>query len=584
MASNHPTWNSLPSRKFYTARSESNGVRGYRSRLRGSLLPSPSTSSSTQAQVRRFHHSATFRVLIVLQQCLRRTRETSRRFRKRSRSVPDTSAALPASSHDVEVKPSVRHLRSLKRKRSSTEIDGGTIEKQLSGTPAEALDETVPDNVEQGEGYTETRSPTTSPLVHWVHTARWPKNFANMPPSSNASPRKRPASASYAQNARAGSVPKPHSLTYENYLAAHGVFLDEVEGRKQVREESRLMCKAMLAATYPDPPSPAFPLSDFLAVRERVRTRNEARIYRDITPLLVPSPELLYFAGHKELEHVAEEIDAEWTMCDTLGGPRPKPAMAVGLASSAFSQEDLAKLWYHTGPDRATSFTDNIWFPFLLCETKCAAGSLSQAECQNMHSSSMAVRAIIELHRVADVARAADLSGQVLVFSVSHDLQCIKVFGHFAIITPEDTSYHCYPVVSLLLDSEDMDGLKRSYSFVREVYQSFLPAHLGRIRSALALLPTPPPGSVPFRMSSDNSASQEPAADSVQSSGSSARFKRPGMPASWTQRSEDTLLREQLTEMHKQQAELRQQQAEMRQQQAEMRQQQAEMRRQLAER
>jgi len=51
----------------------------------------------------------------------------------------------------------------------------------------------------------------------------------------------------------------------------------------------------------------------FWMILERVRSVNEARVVRDIMPSLVPSAELLYIHGASNLQHLTEEINAEWT-------------------------------------------------------------------------------------------------------------------------------------------------------------------------------------------------------------------------------------------------------------------------------
>lgn len=49
-------------------------------------------------------------------------------------------------------------------------------------------------------------------------------------------------------------------------------------------------------------------MSEILNVWQRAQNRNEARVVRDITPLLVPSPELLLISGVEVLIHIVEEI------------------------------------------------------------------------------------------------------------------------------------------------------------------------------------------------------------------------------------------------------------------------------------
>ncbi|KAK5936732.1 hypothetical protein PMZ80_010995 [Knufia obscura] len=510
------------------------------------LLPSPSTSSSAQQeQIRRPSKSAL------------------QTFQKRSQSAPDASAAVLDSPLSVE--RSTRQLQGQKRKilwaDTEEDLSRHPKKRRLSRITAEASNTTGPAPTEDYErDDTEVcpsiaspiAPPIASPVAHWAHTARWPKDFASMSQEQGSSSKKRPSSSSYAQSFKAGDVPKAHSAAHENTLADHGVHMDELQGRSRAREESKSFCRSLLQSTYPEPQHTAFPLPEFLSVWQRVQKRNEARVYRDLTPLLVPSPELLWASGHQELEHVAEEISVEWTRCKTLGGPRPKPDLAVGIAPSAFDEEEKAKLKNHTAFERATLFTDNIYFPFLLCEAKCGDEGISRADRQNIQSASVAVNAIIQLRRAVDETKVADLSGQILVFSISHDNLLVKLYGHFANIDGDKLAFYRYPVASFVLNFEESQGRKRTHDFVREIYHTFYPAHLKRIRDALAAMEDPRNVSMTSTMSIEEDGSQEQDPSARSSQETSAEFKKPGTPASKKQKGALALLREQMAEQQRQ--------------------------------
>ncbi|KAK5078736.1 hypothetical protein LTS08_000014 [Lithohypha guttulata] len=523
-----------------STRSDSFGRRKKKRRL----LPSPSTSSSAQQEIRRPSKSAL------------------QTFQKRSQSAPDASAAVLDSPLSIE--RSTRQLQGQKRKITWADAEEDLCrhhkKRQLSRITPEASNATGPAPTEDNERYDTEVCPSTaspiappvaSPVAHWVHTAQWPKDFASMSQEQSSSSKKRPPSSSYTQSFKAGEVPKAHSAAHENTLADHGVHMDELQGRSRAQEESKSFCRSLLQSTYPEPQHTAFPLPEFLSVWQRVQKRNEARVYRDLTPLLVPSPELLWASGHQELEHVAEEISVEWTRCKALGGPRPKPDLAVGIAPSAFDEEEKAKLKNHTAFERATLFTDNIYFPFLLCEAKCGDEGISRADRQNIQSASVAVNAIIQLYRAVDETKVADLSGQILVFSVSHDNLLVKLYGHFAIIDGDKVAFYRYPVASFVLNFEESQGRKRTHDFVREVYHTFYPAHMKRIREALAAIEDPRTVSMTSSMSIEDDQSQEQD-PSAQSSQETTGFKKPGTPASKKQKGQMALLREQLAEQQRQ--------------------------------
>ena len=62
----------------------------------------------------------------------------------------------------------------------------------------------------------------------------------------------------------------------------------------------------------------------------------------------------------------------------------------------------------------------------------------------------MAVNAMIQLYRVLGDDRASQLSRQILVFSVSHDKERVKVYGHYAVTEGATTTCYRYPIESFL--------------------------------------------------------------------------------------------------------------------------------------
>lgn len=88
-----------------------------------------------------------------------------------------------------------------------------------------------------------------------------------------------------------------------------------------------------------------------------------------------------------------------WQESWVLAGPRPKPDLAVGFASSAFTIEENQKLTYYTSFENITRPTDNLSFPFLIFEIKCGNEELDYADRQNMHSCSVAVKDILKLEQ-----------------------------------------------------------------------------------------------------------------------------------------------------------------------------------------
>lgn len=106
-----------------------------------------------------------------------------------------------------------------------------------------------------------------------------------------------------------------------------------------------------------------------------------------------------------------------------------------------------------------------------------------------MHSAGVAVKGIVELFR--RVGRQAELHRTVLPFSVSHDNEAVRIYGHYALIDGDGASFYRHPITKFYIT--DREGKKRwtSYKFTIIVYKSFAPTHLKRICSVLIQLPDP---------------------------------------------------------------------------------------------
>lgn len=424
----------------------------------------------------------------------------------------------------------------LRCKRRRTEDEKSTNHYDLEPAPKRAktapLTETpetsIPCECENIDG--------CSPIDHWAKTQSWPDGFARMSQGFSVSHKKRQRTPSYTQSTRDGDVPRAHTPASENQLAKFGILIDEYKGSLFLSNDSKILCKRLLAGKYQEPEYTLFPLSLFLSAWGRARTRNEARIYRDITPLLVPSAELLFICGCEDLEDIAEEISADWNKSKTLGDPKPRPDFAVGISPTAFTEEEISKLKNHTSFERATLFTANIYFPFLLCEAKCGEQGINRADRQNIHSGSMAVNAIVQLYQALEGQKALQLTGQILVFSISHDNEWVKIYGHYAVLEGEKVTFCRYPIESFTLNFNEGQGRKRTYDFVRGIYHTFYPQHLKRIQSALAEISKPSTQpNTPFSTSDSPSV-----------------FKVPDYPAGYSQREENALLREQLAQREEQ--------------------------------
>lgn len=326
------------------------------------------------------------------------------------------------------------------------------------------------------------------PVQYWARTGEWPKDFGQMsePESDGSNKRRRPSTPSYLRRAR-------DAAAYEAELQRYGIVFDNLTTKDLVTAESKAMCQALLSV---DDLAPAYNFCSedmYIRIFDRASKCNEERVRRDLTPHIVPSAELLYILDQvTTLENVKEEMSADWNKCSLLGGTQPRPDYAYGLSSATFNEEERTKLENYTNINNPTKFTESMYFPFLLCESKCGKKNINDADRQNVHSASIAVNAIVQLCRAAGEQTAQSLSGHILVFSVSHDNERVKIYGHFPIIREGRTTFHRYYFHDYSLDGDFGRNRNTGSNFTRAVYRDFYPLHLRRIQQAIARLPDPP--------------------------------------------------------------------------------------------
>ncbi|KAI9785423.1 MAG: hypothetical protein M1816_000438 [Peltula sp. TS41687] len=448
-------------------------------------------------------------------------------------------------------------------------------------------------------------------IDHWVWTLRWPKRdfdrdsrisagagqdgwFGRIkekerleedPAQMGCLLVRKKSAASLRQNAYdAGSVPpssttpgdeKPRELKSAPYRQAGYVTLLETQGsflREStlgIDDQSEGDCQTLLEREQPVPSGSLFRDDAFSKTMEAIKGRTEARVIKDLTPLIVPSAEDLATLGHKHLDILVENVNEGWNESIPLTIPRPQPDYSVGFRRSAFTDGQLKKLQPYIGAiffggKIDTSFFVATWrcyFPFLSCEVKSGAGGIEVADRQNAHSMTLAVRGVVELLRL--VGRERELHRQILAFSVSHDDKNVRIYGHYPMIDDEKTSFYRHPIREFVITDQAGKEKWTAYKFIRNVYEVFMPKHHKRICNAIDAIKLQKVGASaaePFQRSLPayiphigNDSSQETTADSTPTQGS---FKKPRFPPKVMLQQEIERLKEQLKQrddQHKQQ-------------------------------
>ncbi|THV47722.1 hypothetical protein BGAL_0293g00140 [Botrytis galanthina] len=343
-----------------------------------------------------------------------------------------------------------------------------------------------------------------NPLEHWTKEFRWPKEYFEPESNMNRLLAKNKSSSSLREKTSeaSSSTPsdqKPRDVKsapytrpiYVTMLAAKGSFMGKFE--LGTTDESKGLCGTLLTAEQSIPQDTLFRDDLFEATCESVKSRNEAMIIRDISPLICPSIQNLRIYGAKHLKHLNESVNEGWNSAISFYGPRPQPDYSVGFGRSAFTEDQLQKLKPFVGEltDVFTSYfmaTWQMYFPFLTCEVKGGAATLGIADRQNAHSMTLAVRGIVELFRLEN--REKELHREILAFSISHDNETVRIYGHYPVIDGEKTTFYCHPIHAFNFTALDGKEKWTAYKFTKNIYDIWMPTHFKRICSVIDNLPS----------------------------------------------------------------------------------------------
>jgi hypothetical protein len=114
-----------------------------------------------------------------------------------------------------------------------------------------------------------------------------------------------------------------------------------------------------------------------------VRNKNEARVIRNISLLIVPSIEILAIYGAKHLKILIESVNKGWNNSIPITKTRPQPDYSVIFRREAFTKDQLKRIEPFVDKLTDTSFfmaTYSIYFPFLTCKAKCGTAALNIAD------------------------------------------------------------------------------------------------------------------------------------------------------------------------------------------------------------
>ena len=343
-----------------------------------------------------------------------------------------------------------------------------------------------------------------SHISEWAEKQQWPKEFFEehkmhrllAKKKSTASLRRKRSEASIITSSTPSDLQAEKSAPYKNpsyetvLEREASSYMDKY--KPGVTEASVRLCQILLDSKQIIPKDTIFRDDIFDDTCERLRGKNEARIFKDYTPLIVPWAEAhASLSANRDLDIAIESVNEGWNNSNPITKPRPQPDYAIGFRRSAFSEDQLKKLQPFLGDPSSSSYfmgTYYMHFPFFTCEVKCGSAGLDIADRQNLHSMTLAVRGIVELFRLAN--RTEELHREVLAFSVSHDHETVRIYGHFPVVDGTKITYWRYPLRKY--DFTERNGMEKwtAYTFMKNVYDIWMPTHFKRISSAIDELPS----------------------------------------------------------------------------------------------
>jgi hypothetical protein len=322
-----------------------------------------------------------------------------------------------------------------------------------------------------------------------INGRSYPRPIRKVPTSLRRKQSDSSLSGSSDQNKRESKSAPYRDTRYTTLLAAKGSYMGDFDD-DDIPKDTKDICQTLLERDQTFPRDSLFRDDLFKKICRKVEDRNEAMVIQDITRLIVPSAQNLAIYGATHLDHLIESVNEGWTGSIPVQGPRPQPDYCVGFRRSAFTDEQLSRLDPLIGSVYDTSFfvaTYRMYFPFLTCEVKCGAAALDIADRQNAHSMTVAVRGVVELYRA--VKREKELHREILAFSISHDHSSVRIYGHYAVIDDNKTTFYRHPIHKF--DFTALDGKDKwtAYKFTKNVYDVWMPTHLKRICSVIDQLP-----------------------------------------------------------------------------------------------
>lgn len=344
--------------------------------------------------------------------------------------------------------------------------------------------------------------------------------------------------------------------------------------------EERELYQAMLNETATLPDDPLLKPQNLSKLRSVLRNGSELRVCIELHPRLVPSAETLAILYPGRFENLVEGYNDRWLDAMAFYNKLPQPDRTGAYQLSAFTDTELRKL--RIVPECASLFTARygMLFPFFTAEVKCCKEALEIADRANTNSMTIALRAVVEVYRQANMVTA--IHRKTLGFSISHDEGTVRIYGHYPEIDGDRTTYYRSAIREFTYADNDARERVTSYTFVWNIYTRFATDHLRRLKEAISRLRDPllPSGNSSTTSNPPPASERNTTPLTTVTSNSDAPFKKPGP----RQRPNSATVVQQLEQQHKETfAQFAQQQKVLEQQRQEIRDLLAQLKRQQEE-
>ncbi|KAK5550503.1 hypothetical protein LTR46_011499 [Exophiala xenobiotica] len=420
---------------------------------------------------------------------------TAQKTRRRSVKLPH-QGHLSASSFSTRLTSKAERPQGIKKgQKQNPPRRSARLDRLVESSQRKAREQPLPSPV------SDIKSPNTYhwPRRYFTESGEMSHLLARKK-SATSLRRKRSDSESGAPSSTTPSDQKPREEKstpyqdprYRSLLEAKGSFMSKYVGRNEEgpTAESQKEYKSLLEAKQPVPEHSLFQDDFFEETCEMIQDRNEAKVIQDIARLIVPSAQSLAVRGAKHLRCLIESVNEGWNNSIPVTKTRPQPDYSVGFKRSAFTEDQLQKLQPFVGDLFDNSFFMGTWymyFPFFSSEVKCGAAALDVADRQNAHSMTLAVRGVVELFRL--VKREKELHREILAFSISHDNETVRIYGHYPVIKGKKTTFYRHPIHKFSFTTLDGKEKWTAYKFTKSVYDIWMPVHFKRLCSAIDAIP-----------------------------------------------------------------------------------------------